>query len=70
MVLTERRWRTSRVFCERFGAGRQELAYSGRVKPRGQARSLKPSRYRVSLRPSDRAGNRGTVLRLGLTVSR
>lgn len=64
------RWKTIRVFGKRYDAGPGLLRYSGRIKPRGKARSLKPGRYRLSLRPSDHAGNRGKVSRVGFRIVR
>ena len=65
-----RRWRKERIFGKRLPGGRSTLSYSGRIKPRGRARSLKPGRYRIRMRPSDRAGNRGKVTKLGFTIKR
>lgn len=62
------RWKTIRVFGKRYKPGFNLLRYTGRIKPRGKARSLKPGRYRLSVRPSDHAGNRGKLSRLGFKV--
>ncbi|HYI36933.1 MAG TPA: hypothetical protein VEX39_10030 [Thermoleophilaceae bacterium] len=55
------RWRPIRIFGKRFPAGWNTVRFSGRVRPRGRTRSLKPGRYRMRLRPSDPAGNRGRL---------
>ena len=62
------RWRKVRIFGKRLGAGQNTVDYSGRIKPRGRTRKLRPGRYRIRMRPSDRAGNRGVVTTLGFGI--
>jgi hypothetical protein len=65
-----RKWKTIRVFGQRYKAGPNVLRFSGRIKPRGKARTLRPGRYRLSLRPSDVGGNRGALSRVGFKIVR
>lgn len=64
------RWRKVRIFGKRFPAGTNRLDYSGKIKPRGKQRALKPGRYRLRMRPSDRAGNRGKVTTVGFEIAK
>ncbi len=64
-----RRWRKIRIFGKRFPAGRNALNNSGRIKPRGKQRALKPGRYRIRMRPSDRSGNKGKVTKIGFKIA-
>jgi hypothetical protein len=60
--LVRRRWRHSRTFLRRRGAGARSVLFSGRVRVRaGHDRALRPGRYRMLVRAIDAAGNRSGV---------
>jgi hypothetical protein len=65
-----KRWRKVRIFGKRFPGGNNRLNYSGKIRPRGRQRALKPGRYRLRIRPSDRAGNRGRLTTVRFTIVR
>lgn len=64
------RYETLRSFARQGSAGKNSVAFAGRIKVRGKTRSLKPGRYRAVLRVVDGAGNEGRSKRLPFSVVR
>lgn len=51
------RFKKRRTFKRNGRAGGNKVPFSGRIKVKGKARSLKPGSYRVSIKATDPAGN-------------
>jgi hypothetical protein len=62
----KRRYRRAGTFTRRSRAGANRIRFSGRI----GRRKLKPGSYRLTLTPTDAAGNRGKPRRLSFRVVR
>ena len=59
-----------RRFARQGKAGQNVVPFSGRIRVRGRTRSLRPGRYRASVRAVDGAGNRSALARVAFRVVR
>lgn len=60
------RYKRAGSFTRTFAAGAHRIKFSGRI----GRRKLRPGSYRLTLTPTDAAGNRGKARRLGFTIVR
>jgi hypothetical protein len=57
-----------RRFARQGQSGQNVVPFSGRIRVRGRARSLRPGRYRATLGAVDGAGNRSALVRVAFRV--